>query len=250
MIEKIISGGQTGADRAALDAAIELGIPHGGWIPKGRKTEEGRLPDAYRLLETNSIDYSQRTELNVVDSDGTLILSHGPLTEGCALTQELARKHRRPCLHIDLEEIKDSKAPEIINTWIDTRQTRILNVAGPRASSDPTIYEATKKILKEVIDRYLPHTVEEAVQEIIMQLTLKDKTAIANTKENEFSSLLFSLAVSTRRKFGLESGNKRLLDSCRLLSGGREMNEHDASALIIRELWKRLGRTHGLRAVK
>jgi len=102
MIERIISGGQTGADRAALDVAIELGIPHGGWIPKGRKTEEGRLSDEYHLLEATSTDYAQRTELNIVDSDATLIMSYGPLTEGSALTQELARKHRRPCLHIDL----------------------------------------------------------------------------------------------------------------------------------------------------
>ena len=250
MIEKIISGGQTGADRAALDVAIELGIPHGGWMPKGRKTEEGRLPDAYHLLETKSIDYAQRTELNVVDSDGTLILSHGPLAEGSALTQELARKHRRPCLHIDLEELSDSKAAEIINTWIDARQIKILNVAGPRASSDPKIYQATKKVLRAVIDRYLPHTVEEAVKEIITQLTLKEKTAIANMKDNEFSSLFLSLGVHIRRKFGLLSGNKPLLDSCRLLSGDKDIHEDGASAFIIRELWKRLRQTHGLRPVK
>jgi len=250
MIERIISGGQTGADRAALDVAIELGIPHGGWIPKGRKTEEGRLSDEYHLLEATSTDYAQRTELNIVDSDATLIMSYGPLTEGSALTQELARKHRRPCLHIDLGEMSDSNAAEIINMWIDTRQIKILNVAGPRASSDPKIYEATRRVLKAVIELYLPHTIEEAVETIMTQLTLKDKTAIANLKESESSSLLLSLGIDIGRKFGLRSFNKRLLDSCRLFSGDKDIREGDASALIARELWKRLRETHGLRAVK
>ena len=95
MIDKIISGGQTGADRAALDVAMELGIPHGGWIPQGRRTEEGKLPEGYRLRETKSIDYAQRTGLNVVDSDGTLIASHGELAGGSALTQKMAAKRTR-----------------------------------------------------------------------------------------------------------------------------------------------------------
>jgi hypothetical protein len=250
MIEKIISGGQTGADRAALDVAIELGIPHGGWIPKGRKTEEGRLSDEYHLLETTSIDYAQRTELNIADSDGTLILSHGPLAEGSALTQDLARKHRRPCLHIDLSEMDDSKASEIINMWMETRQIKVLNVAGPRASSDPKIYEAARRILKAVIELYLPHTIEEALESITNELTLKEKTAIAHIKENESSSLLLSLGMDIGRRFGLRSVNKRLLESCRLSSGDKDMGEGDASALIARELWKRLRETHGLRAIK
>ena len=80
MIDKIISGGQTGADRAALDVAIELGIPHGGWVPKGRKTEAGRLPAKYQLKEMPTDSYPERTEQNVLDSDGTLIISHGSLT--------------------------------------------------------------------------------------------------------------------------------------------------------------------------
>ena len=82
MIEKIISGGQTGADQAALDAAIKYNFPHGGWIPKGRKTEDGRLPDEYKLKEMSTDSYKERTEQNVIDSDGTVIISHGDLTGG------------------------------------------------------------------------------------------------------------------------------------------------------------------------
>ncbi len=85
MLKKIISGGQTGADQAALDAAIKLGIPHGGWIPKGRSTENGKLPDKYKLKEMPTKSYPNRTEQNVIDSDGTLIITHGKLTGGSNL---------------------------------------------------------------------------------------------------------------------------------------------------------------------
>lgn len=93
MVKKIISGGQTGADRAALDVAINLRIPHGGWIPKGRKTENGILSDKYQLKEMSSSSYQERTEKNVLDSDGTLIISRRKLTGGSALTKKLAVKH-------------------------------------------------------------------------------------------------------------------------------------------------------------
>ena len=96
MIEKIVSGGQTGADRAALDVAIKLGIPHGGWVPKGRKTEDGKLSRKYGLKETPSLSYAQRTEMNVIDSEGTLIVSHGRLRGHAALTQKLPRNTTGP----------------------------------------------------------------------------------------------------------------------------------------------------------
>ena len=96
LISKIISGGQTGADRAALDVAIELGISHGGWIPKGRKTERGPLPAKYQLTEMPTDSYPKRTEQNVVDSDGTLIISHGELTGGSDYTRMMAAKHGKP----------------------------------------------------------------------------------------------------------------------------------------------------------
>jgi predicted Rossmann-fold nucleotide-binding protein len=100
MISKLISGGQTGADRAALDVAIDLGIPHGGWLPKGRKTEAGRLPAKYQLNELPTDSYPKRTEQNVIDSDGTLIVSHGPLTGGSDYTRQMAEKHGKPLMHI------------------------------------------------------------------------------------------------------------------------------------------------------
>ena len=128
MISKIISGGQTGADRAALDVAIDYGIPHGGWIPKGRKTEDGILPDKYNLQEMPTSSYPKRTEKNILDSDGTLIISHGELTGGSALTRKLATKHGRPWLHIDLDTI-DVDPSNVIKPWIGMYGIKVLNVA-------------------------------------------------------------------------------------------------------------------------
>ncbi len=148
MIKKIISGGQTGADQAALDAAIHLGIPHGGWIPKGRKTEMGRLDEKYRLREMPTDSYLARTEQNVLDSEGTLILSHGPLIGGSKQTLLLAQAHAKPCLHFELDCISEEEAAFRLQAWVLVNNIRILNVAGPRASSDPMIYQKTVHVLK------------------------------------------------------------------------------------------------------
>jgi len=154
MVKRIISGGQTGADRAALDVAIKLGIPHGGWIPKGRKTENGILPDKYQLQEMPTASYPKRTEQNILDSDGTLIFSRGKLTGGSTLTRKLAKQHDRPWLHIDLDGVVATKAVQIIAGWINQNNIQTLNVAGPRASKDPGIHDfiigLLERVLKEI----------------------------------------------------------------------------------------------------
>ena len=144
---KIISGGQTGADRAALDAAMELGLAHGGWIARGRKTEDGPLAAKYRLIELDSARYRDRTEKNIIKSDGTLIVSFGPLTGGSALTEALAIRHDRPFLHLDLEVTAMDQAVELLTDWLHSHDIKTLNVAGPRASGEPRIYGAVKELL-------------------------------------------------------------------------------------------------------
>jgi len=150
MIKKIISGGQTGADRTALDVAIKFNIPHGGWIPKGRKTEDGPLSDKYQLQEMSTGSYPKRTEQNVIDSDGTLIISHGSLKGGSKLTQKCAHKHHKTCLHINLNEIPDYNAVFLVRKWMYENDVEILNVAGSRASKDPEIYKKVFDITKGV----------------------------------------------------------------------------------------------------
>jgi predicted Rossmann-fold nucleotide-binding protein len=143
-LKKIISGGQTGVDRAALDVSLTLNIPCGGWCPKGRKAEDGPLPSSYPLTETPSSDYAQRTEWNVRDSDGTLIIQDGAPKGGTALTIELAKAYVKPCLMIS---INDPSWPTHARQWIAENKLRILNIAGARESEAPGIYQKSSAML-------------------------------------------------------------------------------------------------------
>jgi len=141
---KIVSGGQTGVDRAALNTAIRLSIDHGGWCPRGRGAEDGVIDKRYRLNETDSSAYSERTRLNVRDSDGTLILTSGPLTGGTALTAEVAREYNKPLLILSLEQ---PPATRSFAEWIEHHRIKCLNVAGPRASKEPEVERQAEEYL-------------------------------------------------------------------------------------------------------
>lgn len=145
---EIICGGQTGVDRAALDVAIRLGIPHGGWCPAGRRAEDGRIPDRYGLKETNSPDYAVRTRLNVRDAEATLLLSRRKLTGGSALTRNSARELKRPSLHVRLDK---EPTVEQVRTWIQKHVDAILNIAGPRESEDPGIGDSAGAFLDDLL---------------------------------------------------------------------------------------------------
>ncbi len=153
MLEKIVSGGQTGVDRAALDAALEKSFPCGGWCPAGRLAEDGRIPDCYPLKETSTPSYPERTEKNVCDSDGTLIVTCGPLTGGTALTYQLAVEHQKPCLVVDLAQTTEQEAVHAVWDWLKAENIQVLNVAGPRASQQPQLYGPVKGIVTELIQR-------------------------------------------------------------------------------------------------
>jgi hypothetical protein len=149
MVRKVVSGGQTGVDRAALDAAIYLEIEHGGWCPAGRLAEDGRIPMSYRLTETDSADYAERTERNVVDSDGTLILYLREISGGSLLTERMARKHKRPCLTIDLDQITEVAEAR---RWIEENRIDVLNVAGPRESNAPELTPLAEHFLLRLLE--------------------------------------------------------------------------------------------------
>jgi hypothetical protein len=148
-LKKIVSGGQTGADRAALDFALGHGMAVGGWVPKGRLAEDGVIPDRYvGLVETDSADLAVRTVLNVRESDATLILSHGPLTGGSLLTRREAAATGRPLLHLDFEQLSLAEAADRLRAWLQELRPHTLNVAGPRASQDTRITAATQRVLE------------------------------------------------------------------------------------------------------
>jgi hypothetical protein len=148
VIGKIVSGGQTGVDRAALDVALEIGLPCGGWCPQGRRAEDGPIPPRYPLTETPWDGYPQRTEWNIRDSDGTLILTRGPLDGGTALTRELAGKKGKPLLIVDLGE--DPGPVEVVE-WARQQGIGVLNIAGPRESSCEGIHTAATAFLRQVL---------------------------------------------------------------------------------------------------
>lgn len=142
---QIVSGGQTGVDRAALDVALELEVAHGGWCPRGRRAEDGVIPDRYQLEETPSRNYAVRTLKNVVSSDATLILTRGPLTGGTKLTVDYAAEQEKPCLIVNLADARD---PSPVARWLRGVRPRILNVAGPRASSVAGVYDQAREFLQ------------------------------------------------------------------------------------------------------
>jgi hypothetical protein len=149
----IISGGQTGADRAALDFAIRAGIDHGGWCPLGRIAEDGALPPIYKLQETPSKRYDQRTRWNVRDSDATLVLTlDATPTGGTGLTLAVAQRLGKPCLHISRETCPSlTQAGIQIEDFLQENRVIRLNIAGPRASQQPQIASFVDAVLQEAL---------------------------------------------------------------------------------------------------
>lgn len=141
---KIISGAQTGVDRGALDAALELNVPCGGTVPKGRLAEDGPVPERYPMTENDSKDYGVRTERNVIDADATLILAGAKLSGGTRFTHELALRHKKPVAVVNIDS---AGAAGAVRRFIEIQKPGVLNVAGPRESKRPGIAERTKRIL-------------------------------------------------------------------------------------------------------
>lgn len=147
-ISKIVSGGQTGADRAALDWAIAHGIPHGGWCPPGREAEDGAIDARYQLTEALAGGYRHRTRLNVEDSDGTLILNLGELEGGTLETRCFAEQLKKPFHVVQLDSGVSQGLTFIALEWLRAHRIRVLNVAGPRESKRPGIYAAASAFLE------------------------------------------------------------------------------------------------------
>ena len=154
MIRRIVSGGQTGADRAALDAARELGIETGGWVPRGRWAEDGGVPDRYpNLKETTSANPAYRTECNVRDTDGTVVFFHGEVFGGTKWTVDVGRKLHKPVLCLDLARESEVSVAVRLIEWAEAEDIQVLNVAGPRHSEDGGIYGAVRSVLGVALRR-------------------------------------------------------------------------------------------------
>ncbi len=150
---KIISGGQTGVDRAALDAALESGISAGGWCPEGRKAEDGPIAEKYPLQELPDGGYEERTLKNVQDSDATIIIYFKSISGGTKETLLYCLNEKKPYLLIDGSGITEDSASKRIKQFIDENQILLLNVAGPRASKEKRAYEYTKQVITLMLER-------------------------------------------------------------------------------------------------
>jgi hypothetical protein len=147
-LKKLVSGAQTGADRAALDVALRHGFPHGGWCPKGRKAEDGPIGGQYQLTETPSASYLQRTEWNVRDTDGTVVFTLAKeVTGGSLRTIEFARKHKKPCAHIS--RAGNYRCAEALIRFVEGHNIGVLNVAGSRESKEPGIWQWAYDLIEE-----------------------------------------------------------------------------------------------------
>ena len=273
MIKKIISGGQIGADQGALDVAIKYGIPHGGWIQKGRKTQGGVLPLKYHLKEMSTASFKDRIEQNVIDSHGSVIISHGALTGGADYCLKMAQKHGRPCLHIDLNTISEFTAASRLNAWIKENDIEVLNVNGSRTSEDSNIYKNTMDIIEAAVllglvktpppgqwtdmkeeDTHaeplpVPLSVDEAVSRIILDMPLKDRVTIANMKKEVLETLNPTLGIYFQKRFFRNDVDGTLFASCLSVSGKDKLDGSGAAFVIIERLWEKLQKTHRMRIV-
>ncbi|WDP88749.1 MAG: hypothetical protein HUN04_02960 [Desulfobacter sp.] len=234
ILEQIISGGQTGADRAALDIAMKFVIPHGGWITRGRRTEDGPLPDKYRLKEMETEDYPSRTRQNVLDAGGTVIIARGPLTGGSKLTHSFAKVAGKPVCHIDLGDNDIFEAALILHSFLLENYIVVLNVAGPRASHDPAIYFDVKSLIESTLylmfldkeavmgpvietpamaEQGQARDVDQAVEWIAGDLTLKAKTAMGRMDAGDLRDIYFTLMDYIKFRTGLDRENSPLLAS-------------------------------------
>lgn len=274
MLKKIISGGQTSADQAALDAAIKLGIAHGGWMPKCRTTETGTLPENYNLREMPTDDYFECIEQNVKDSKGTLIIFYGKLTGDLYRAERETLKHKHQLLGVDLNQTIAFHAASLINDWIQLRHIDILYVIGPSTTVNLHAGKHTKLMLERAFildlmnvpshrtindyskkDRLekrpvLPKTIHQAVERLIAEMALKDKVVIANMTHEELVDLNSNLGAYIQNAFRLWSGNHELMESCRFVSKNKKLNVDEASFAIIDAIWEKLRKTHKLKVIK
>ncbi|MCD4741951.1 MAG: putative molybdenum carrier protein [Desulfobacteraceae bacterium] len=285
MLQKIISGGQTGADQAALDSAIKFNIEHGGWVPKGRKTENGILSGKYKMDEMKTGDYPARTRQNIIDSDATLIIAGGVLTGGSLLTKNLAREMGKPYCHIDFISMDDFEAAMVVHSFIIDNNVEILNIAGSRISSDPAIYEGTRTLVEAMIymtelssDKGIEKvelipsdkeemaktikTIDDVVSLLASKLTLKSKTKIAALNNSKIASLYFDLSDHIMDEYIFKPGSKFLFkqyikEKDKKLQNVREFDDFksvihagDFAMDIVKALKKFLEQDHVLRVVE
>jgi Circularly permutated YpsA SLOG family/Domain of unknown function (DUF6794) len=274
MIRKIVSSGRTGVELAGLDVADKLGLSHGGWAPRGMRNDEGPLPERFALQEVPVMGFKHAMEQNIMNSDGTLLITRGHKSAETRHAVESALRHQRQLLHVDLSQHSSFEAASLISSWVSLQKIKVLFITGPSAAQDPDIYVQVKKILETAFylefvktglhpnippaERMaepaasgdLPRSVEEAIERLKEALPLKDRTIMANLQPDEVDHLKAGLGDYIKQNFGLYTGNTALLESCAQHGHLNQPLPDEACAVILRALWKDLQSTHKLRIIK
>ncbi|MGD9875302.1 YpsA SLOG family protein [Desulfococcus sp.] len=274
MIRKVISGGEAGVERAALDAAQKFMIDCGGWMPRRRDGEDEALVRAYRLTLLIDADADQAAARNVSNADGVLAIVWGAATESAARHLRLAERYGRPAKVLDLDRIPAFKAAREAEAWIREKGIAVLNVTGSQ-TTDAAVYRTASDILETLhqllmidprhhrsgpgdvatradvrLDAFvrIPKTVDEAVAVLLSALSFRDRTRIANMDEKRLDTLMPSIGVYIQNEFRLRQGNPSLMDDCRARS---DTPDEAPAKVVIRALRHALRNTDGvLRVVK
>ncbi len=275
MIRKVVSGAREGVERAALDAARNLYLGFGGWIPQAWGLENSELVKTYRLNTINSDSPVQAAEQNILESDGVLIITMGEPAENATIGRHLAERHNLPFLYIDMERLPAFEAAKRIEAWIAEYSIEVLCVTGSGDMPHTDVHKITGDILEVVFQLHLidphryendraypagdterrleefiriPRTVKEAVDYLVLKLNFQDRTRIANMQEKRLWELVSSLEDIIHDEFRLWGANEPLLRDCRSLA---ETDDDEPEEVITRALWHRLRKSDNvLRVVK
>jgi hypothetical protein len=274
MLDKILSGGLPGAERAALDTAVKLGIGYGGWVPKAGIDPVNRHANTYNLVEMSTPHRMEAFKKNIRESEGTLVLSHGTLSSYVRSTLKTVRRYSTPLLHVDLKSTHAFNAASMVNDWLMENDINILHVTGPTDSEDPNIYRASLDILQAVYFLNLtetsmdpsmgapelpaqdlkemapPKTAQAAVDIIINDMHLKDRALMANLKAEEIAPLQLTLGLYIKKKLDVWSRDPSLYDSCVAAAEKEKLDKSNLPMVLIKMMWKKLKDTHRLRVVK
>ena len=272
MIEKIISGGHCGPERAALDAALRYGIPHAGWIHYIRTQERDKIRDNYNLKVIPALDPRAAIRQNVAHADGTLILAPAKLKGDSDYARHLTLKRGLQLLGIDLRQYSHIEAASLIAGWIEMHRVSRVYVTGSDDQAFGSSYRPARKIMEAAVTLSIakpafsppreeydenrpqgkapwPATLPRAVDRLIADLFLKDKTRIAGMEPSELDELHPTLGGYIKENFGLLSGNHKLTRDCMQTQQTDAILPDEAAAVIIKELWKKLQVTHKLRII-
>jgi hypothetical protein len=274
MIRKIISGADRGVELAALDLALRLGISCSGWSPRKVYANQKDFQKKYCLRSVSEIGYKLSVEKNIQDSNGLLLITRGEKIPKTQYAVQMALKHHKQLLHVDLHQYSQFEAASLISSWLKMQKLNNLYITGTNTERDRTIYRDTQKILETAF--YLdfvksgltadsripgpinpdqepkdhPQTVAEAVARLKSDLTLKDRTLMANMQPNELDRLIDNLGEYIKQTYGLYTGNERLMQSCAQTANLKNPLPDEACHVILRALWRDLKDTHKLRIVK